>query len=293
MPKSGQRSARRSDKTLVIIGGREDPDGAATHEVVRRVGEGLLVIVTVATDFPEEYFDMYVKSFMRLGLAEPRQLSIRSRAEANDPATLKVLEGAAAVFFTGGDQYRITSQLGDTPVERRIHEIYQAGGLVAGTSAGAAAMCGTMLVRGKGFDSTRGNEYRLATGLGLIQGVVIDQHFAQRGRMARLLGAVARNPRHLGLGIDEDTAIVVENGKRFYVVGTGAVYVIDGSTVTSSNLGDDLDESDALSMHDVRVHVLARGDAFDLVTREPSAVSLREEKRLDDVQDEVDALHAT
>jgi len=275
----------------VIIGGREEPDGAATHEVVRRVGDGQLVIVTVATEFPAEYFEMYVRSFTRLGLREPRELSIRSRSDAKDPRVLEELDGAAAVFFTGGNQLRITSQMADTPVQHRIQEVYDAGGLVAGTSAGAAALCGTMLVHGKGFDSRRGDETRTAPGLGLLRGVVIDQHFSQRGRMARLLGAVARNPRQLGLGIDEDTAVVVEDAKSFYVVGTGAVYVIDGSLVTRSNVGDELEEDAALSVYGLQVHVLARGDSFDLVAREPRTVSKREEQRLDRVQDRVDADH--
>lgn len=275
----------------MIIGGREEPDGAATHEVVRRVGDGQLVIVTVATEFPAEYFEMYVRSFTRLGLREPRELSIRSRSDAKDPRVLEELDGAAAVFFTGGNQLRITSQMADTPVQHRIQEVYDAGGLVAGTSAGAAALCGTMLVHGKGFDSRRGDETRTAPGLGLLRGVVIDQHFSQRGRMARLLGAVARNPRQLGLGIDEDTAVVVEDAKSFYVVGTGAVYVIDGSLVTRSNVGDELEEDAALSVYGLQVHVLARGDSFDLVAREPRTVSKREEQRLDRVQDRVDADH--
>jgi len=275
----------------VIIGGREEPDGAATHEVVRRVGDGQLVIVTVATEFPAEYFEMYVRSFTKLGLREPRELSIRSRSDAKDPRVLEELDGAAAVFFTGGNQLRITSQMADTPVQHRIQEVYDAGGLVAGTSAGAAALCGTMLVHGKGFDSRRGDETRTAPGLGLLRGVVIDQHFSQRGRMARLLGAVARNPRQLGLGIDEDTAVVVEDAKSFYVVGTGAVYVIDGSLVTRSNVGDELEEDAALSVYGLQVHVLARGDSFDLVAREPRTVSKREEQRLDRVQDRVDADH--
>lgn len=275
----------------MIIGGREEPDGAATHEVVRRVGDGQLVIVTVATEFPAEYFEMYVRSFTRLGLREPRELSIRSRSDAKDPRVLEELDGAAAVFFTGGNQLRITSQMADTPVQHRIQEVYDAGGLVAGTSAGAAALCGTMLVHGKGFDSRRGDETRTAPGLGLLRGVVIDQHFSQRGRMARLLGAVARNPRQLGLGIDEDTAVVVEDAKSFYVVGTGAVYVIDGSLVTRSNVGDELEEDAALSVYGLQVHVLARGDSFDLAAREPRTVSKREEQRLDRVQDRVDADH--
>src|SRR5690606_11882755 len=148
---------------------------------------------------------------------------------------LEILRDATGVFFTGGDQLRITSQIGDTPIEHRIREIYDAGGVIAGTSAGASAMCGTMLVRGRRRDSQRPDNLRMAPGLGFIRGVIIDQHFAERGRMARLLGAVALNPREFGIGIDEDTAIIVKGDKEFLVIGSGALYVIDGPTVTQSN----------------------------------------------------------
>ena len=188
MPHRKSAARRRSDRTLVIIGGREEPDGAATHEVVRRVGDGQLVIVTVATEFPAEYFEMYVRSFTKLGLREPRELSIRSRSDAKDPRVLEELDGAAAVFFTGGNQLRITSQMADTPVQHRIQEVYDAGGLVAGTSAGAAALCGTMLVHGKGFDSRRGDETRTAPGLGLLRGVVIDLAQEQEAPVGELIG---------------------------------------------------------------------------------------------------------
>jgi cyanophycinase len=183
---------------------------------------------------------------------------------------LAKLEGATGVFFTGGDQLKITSQIGDTPVERRIQEIYQAGGIVAGTSAGASAMCETMLVRGSGQESHRIGDILMAPGLGLMRDVIIDQHFAERGRMGRLLGAVAENPRVLGIGIDEDTAIVVEDESSFYVLGRGAVYVVDGSGVTHSNITEESDTT--LSMYDVRLHVLSKGDRFLLQERCPSGV---------------------
>lgn len=122
------------------------------------------------------------------------------------------------MFFSGGDQLRISSQIGDTPVEERVREIHERGGLVAGTSAGASVMSETMLVKGTSGESHKIGDLHMAPGLGLVRDVIIDQHFAERGRFGRLFGAVAHNPRELGLGIDEDTAIVVE-GERFEVIG--------------------------------------------------------------------------
>lgn len=124
-----------------------------------------------------------------------------------------------------------------------------------------------MLVGGASSESHRIGDLRMAPGLGLIRNAIIDQHFAERGRIGRLLGAVAHNPRILGIGIDEDTAIVVE-GDRFSVLGSGAVYVVDAEEVTQSNIAEGRSAC-ALSLHDVRMHVLAAGDAFDLAQRAP------------------------
>ena len=256
--------------TLVIIGGHEDKEGdrAILAEVARRVGPGRLVVTTVASHQPEGYFEGYQQAFGALGVHDLTELYVEDRCEAMLPEKLAALDGAAGVFFTGGDQLRITSQIGDTAIEHRIREIYQRGGVICGTSAGASAMCETMLVQGRGGESHRVGSLRLAPGLGLIQNVIIDQHFAERGRMGRLLGAVAENPRVLGIGIDEDTAIVVQ-GDRFDVIGSGAVYVVDGSGVTHSNIAE-AEEDRVLSMYDVRLHVLSMGDAFNLSERRPS-----------------------
>jgi cyanophycinase len=255
---------------LIIIGGHEDREGERVilREVARRLNGGRLVVATVASHEPEGYFEIYRRAFADLGVTDMAELYVHDRAETLDGRLARALDGAAGVFFTGGDQLRISSQIGDTPVERRVREIHEAGGVVAGTSAGASVMSDTMLVKGSSGESHRIGDLHMAPGLGLVRDVIIDQHFAERGRIGRLLGSVAQNPRVLGVGIDEDTAIVVRGG-RFAVVGSGAVYVVDGEGVTRSNIAEAEPER-ALSMHDVRLHVLSAGDTFDLATRRPA-----------------------
>lgn len=255
---------------LIIIGGHEDKDGdrLILKEVAKRVRGQKLVIATVASHEPDGYFEAYQAAFEGLEVGELVELYVQDRAETLDDQALSVLDGAGGVFFTGGDQLRISSQIGDTPIERRIREIHAAGGLIAGTSAGASVMSDTMLVGGASGESHRIGDLHMAAGLGLIRDVIIDQHFAERGRIGRLLGAVAQNPRVLGIGIDEDTAIIVE-GDRFGVVGRAGVYVVDGAGVTQSNIAEAKPDR-ALSIYDIRMHVLAHQDGFDLSGRRPT-----------------------
>jgi cyanophycinase len=255
---------------LIIIGGHEDKtdERVILKAVAERVRGGKLVIATVASHEPEGYFDSYRKGFEGLGVGELVELYVEERSESQSDAALAVLDGAAGVFFSGGDQLRISSQIGDTPVERRIREMHAAGAVIAGTSAGASVMSETMLVKGASAESYRIGELHMAPGLGLVRDVIIDQHFAERGRYGRLLGAVAHNPRLLGIGIDENTAILVE-GRSFRVMGSGAAYVVDGEEATHSNIAEAKSER-ALSMFDVRMHVLSSGDRFDLDARTPS-----------------------
>jgi cyanophycinase len=266
------RQKRAEQGTLVIIGGREDKEGKRVilREVARLLNGGKLVIATVASHEPEGYFESYQRAFADLGITDVIELYVRDRAETLSEDKLRAFDGAAGVYFSGGDQLRISSQIGDTPIEQRVREIFDHGGVIAGTSAGAAVMSDTMVVKGSGQESYRIGDLHMAPGLGLIRDVVIDQHFAERGRFGRLLGAVAHNPRELGIGIDEDTAIVVQ-GKQFEVIGSGAVYVVDGASVTQSNIAEAAPDK-ALSMYDVRLHVLSTGDRFDLAKRRPSEV---------------------
>lgn len=254
---------------LIIIGGHEDKEGNKTilRAVAERVQGGKLVIATVASHQPDGYFDAYQKAFGALGLTDLVELYVHERGETLEPEAQALFADAAGIFFTGGDQLRISSQIGDTPVERMVRDIHRRGGVVAGTSAGASVMSETMLVKGTSSESHRIGDLHMAPGLGLVRDAIIDQHFAERGRFGRLLGAVAQNPRVLGIGIDEDTAIVLEGGV-FAVLGAGAVYIVDGSGVTHSNIAEASPER-TLSLHDVRLHVLSHGDRFDLAQRRP------------------------
>ncbi|HYD44614.1 MAG TPA: cyanophycinase [Phenylobacterium sp.] len=260
---------------LIAIGGHEDKEGERTilKEVVRRMRGDILVLATVASQEPAEYVEAYEKAFADLGVKTLRELYVNERAEASHGDLLSVFDDAAGVFFTGGDQLRISSQIGDTPVETKVRELLARGGVVAGTSAGASMMSETMLVRGPSQESYRLGDLHMAPGLGLVRDMIIDQHFAERGRIGRLLGAVAHNPRVLGVGIDEDTAAVIEN-EAIAVLGAGAVYVVDGEAVTHSNVAEGASDK-ALSMHDVRLHVLSAGDRFDLRRRRALAAGPR------------------
>lgn len=270
----------RTAGPLIVIGGHEDKEGERLilKEVAKHLEGRKLVLATVASRRPEGYLDAYRQGFDGLGVGEIVELYVDSRAETHDPDKLALFDDAGGVFFSGGDQLRISSQIGDTPIEEAVRRIWENGGVLAGTSAGASVLSDTMLVRGSSVASYRIGDLDMAPGLGLVRDVIIDQHFAERGRIGRLLGAVAHSPRVLGIGIDEDTAIVIE-GDDFHVVGSGAVYVVDGDGITQSNIAE-ADRDRALSLYDVRLHVLSAGDAFNLATRRPHGQPQTAEQRM-------------
>jgi cyanophycinase len=260
--------------TVIIIGGHEDREGEMLilRKVAAHVKDGRLVITTVASHKPDGMYEIYAKIFHDFGV-KTVDLEINSRAEAMEPGNVDKLNGCSAVFFTGGDQLKITSQIGDTPIFSRLREIFFTGGLVAGTSAGASVVCETMLVSGPSEESHRSSEgLKMAPGLGLFKDAIVDQHFSERGRFGRLVGAVAHNPRNLGVGLDEDTAIVIQKDKSLYVVGSGAVYLLDARFVKQSNI-DDEEDNKTLSIFNITTHVLAQGDSFQLSERKPVAGS--------------------
>ncbi len=256
-----------------MIGGREDRVGECRilAEFAKRVGAGPLVVATVASEVPDELWALYRPLFRRLGVRRVQHLPIETREDAvnGDGVNEHIVERAAGIFFTGGSQLRITTLLGGTALCERVAELHARGGAIGGTSAGASVLSDTMLVSGASDKSPRlGDMLRMAPGLGLLPDMIVDQHFAERGRIGRLIAAVAQNARALGIGLDEDTAIVVDPPGAFRVLGQGAVYVVDGTTVTDTNVVEGEDER-TLTVHDVRIHLLSDGQRFDLATRRP------------------------
>src|SRR4051812_7496998 len=213
------RPGARLKGSLFIIGGHEDRKGEKKilSAIADRIDSGgKIVVSTAASAEPGPLWEEYEKAFRALGVPHIYHLHVETREEAMDAKALRILDGANAVFFTGGDQLKITSLLGDTPVYSRILEIYENGGVIGGTSAGASVMSETMLVGGGSGDSDGSYKIKasllMAPGFGFAKNLLIDQHFAQRGRMSRLIGAVTQNPRVLGIGIDENTCIMVGPG---------------------------------------------------------------------------------
>jgi cyanophycinase len=256
---------------LVIIGGAEDKEGDCKllREFVRRAGgvKARLVIMTVATELPREVGDDYIRVFERLGVEDVRIVDTVTREDTSSPNSLAAIQKATGVFFTGGDQARITSILKDTEIDQLLHKRYQQGLVVGGTSAGASMMSSTMIVKGEAETNPRIEIVETDGGMSFLPGVVIDQHFAERGRLGRLLAAVAKQPLLLGLGIDENTAVVV-NGKEMTVVGEGAVTVIDMQNNTNNNVHQIL-KDEGLALFGVKLHVLPDGYGFDLGSRQP------------------------
>jgi cyanophycinase len=258
-PKSG---------TLIIVGGAEDKqrDMEILKEIANRSLHGKLVIVTAATEVADELWTTYKSIFAKLNVKNIDHLYVDQPDDAHKLEKLALFSDATAVFFTGGDQLKITSKLGGSAIIDAVYDIYNRGGLIAGTSAGASVMGKVMLVGGENMESHKIGNWMMAPGLGFLNDVIFDQHFAQRGRIGRLLGAVALNPGILGIGIDEDTAILVQNS-QFKVIGKNAVYVIDGRHVSYSNISEREAEK-TMSMHDVRLHIMAAGEVYDMKTRQ-------------------------
>lgn len=255
---------------LLIIGGAEDKEGECRilKRFVQETGgsDSHLVVLTAATEYPGKVGMQYRDLFRRLGAADVEVLDVSDRTHANREDLAMDLERATGVFFTGGDQLRITGLLGGTLLGRTLHKIYERGVVIAGTSAGASVMSDTMIVGGAA-GTPRKNSLSMAPGLGLLRSVVVDQHFAQRGRIGRLLTAVAQNPYVLGVGIDEDTSILVHADGHFIVVGSQTVTVVDASSSEATNVSD-TDSSQALILTPITIHVLPEGYGFNLRRRE-------------------------
>jgi cyanophycinase len=258
--------------TVVAIGGHEGQAERGLLERLLRIvpgGARKVVVVPAASKLASEVGRDYEAAFRTLG-TEAYVLGIHDREDAESPASVRRVAEADLVFLTGGDQLRLTSLLGGTAVHRAIRGVLAKGGVVAGTSAGAACMSGTMIVDGDSRGIRRGN-VQMAPGLDLVSGCVIDTHFLERGRLTRLLEVVAANPGLLGLGVGEDTAMLVQ-GTRIESLGRGLVVVVDGHDVRHTNISD-VGTEGQVAIENAIVHTLPDGYAFDLARREYTVAS--------------------
>ncbi|MFP4660617.1 MAG: cyanophycinase [Halanaerobiales bacterium] len=257
--------------TMLLIGGAEDKK--RDKEILKRFitlseeSNSYIVVLTSATSEPDTVGKEYHNVFKKLGADNIKVLNIDNRKKAVDPGYSHIIEKAGGIFFTGGDQLRITSIFGGSRIYEGLKKAYENGSIIAGTSAGASVVSDIMIVGGRGNDSPGFDSVRLASGLGLLEEVVVDQHFAQRGRMNRLLMAIAYNPYILGIGIDEDTAIEINSNAVATVMGNRTVMVLDGKDITHSNISE-IGENQPLALLGVRVHILPAGYKYNLRNRE-------------------------
>lgn len=258
---------------LLVIGGAEDPDEDEMRilpKLVEMAGgkNARIVVCSSPSESPEEKVDTYGALFEKIGVAEVIPAPITDRHQAEEPELLEALERATAVFFTGGDQLRLTALIAGTEFCETIRSrLYGDGLVVAGTSAGAAAMSSVMVIAGSNDGTVKRKDVSLAPGLGYWRDTVVDTHFNQRGRVSRLMTIFAHNPNVLGIGIDENTAIDLVPGDRFTVVGEGVVMVFNGR-VTHTNAPDASDD-ETLAITDAALHTLPDGYGFNLRTKRP------------------------
>lgn len=223
-------------------------------------------VITTASRIPKEIGHEYVKALSYLGANNADVLNIERREQASESEILERLKAADVVMFTGGDQLRLTSILGGTPFHDILLDKYMNEDFIyAGTSAGAAAASNTMIYQGSSSEALLKGEVKITSGLGLIDNVIIDTHFVQRGRIGRLFQAVVGNPKVLGVGLGEDTGLLIKNGTKMEAIGSGLVILVDGREVKDTNLTQ-VELGQPISISHLVTHVMSKYDTFDLDT---------------------------
>jgi cyanophycinase len=258
-----------SDGSVIIIGGAEDKvrDRVILSRFVTLAGgaDATIAVISTASSLGPEAGERYKAVFGELGVKRIRPIHAITRAQASDEATIRPIDDATGIFLTGGNQLRLSSTIGGTPLARTILDRFRHGAVVAGTSAGASAMSSHMIAFGASGATPKQRMAQIAAGLGVLPGVIVDQHFQQRNRLGRLLSLIAQNPSLLGLGVDEDTAGVVGPDHVMEVVGRGSITIVDGS-------GSETDAWEVgghrpIMISNVVLHSLPAGYRFDLESR--------------------------
>lgn len=269
--------------TLIPIGGNEDKalglderdtqdfinDGILSH-VVREAGgvHAKIVVIPTASSIPVEVGENYLHAFQTLGCEDVTVLDIRSKKDAEKEESIALVKAADCILFSGGDQSKITNRIGGTEIHKILLNRYQTeeGFVIAGTSAGAMAMSKEMIAGGSSTEAFVKGAVNMYQGLGLIPELIIDTHFIQRGRFGRQSEAVAIHPNLVGIGLAEDTGLIIKRGKEFIVIGSGMIIVFDPSQITHNNQRK-LKEGTPMTLTNMIVHVLANGDRYNIETR--------------------------
>jgi len=259
---------------LFIVGGGDWPDGMMNRfvDLAARFGTGRIVILPMASSVPEESAAEETDGFRKLG-AKDVVTHMLTREQALKPESAALLDGAGGVFFSGGDQSRLTAVLLDTPIHKKLLELYEQGAVIGGTSAGAAVMSEVMITgdevrkpeAGREFETLQAANIVTARGFGFVAPrVVIDQHFVTRKRHNRLISLLAEHPNLLGVAIDESTAVLVRPDETFEVVGAKQVVIYDPANAKFRIL-----PNTNIAFTGLVMHALTNGDTFDLKTRKP------------------------
>jgi cyanophycinase len=272
--------------TLISIGGSEDkgtelePNFEPKKDlnffefgILKRIlsemkgADSYIEVITTASVIPEEVGENYISAFNKLGCEKVGLIHIKNREDALLPEYSERVRTADGVMFTGGNQLRLTTILGGTDFLKIILDRYQNEDfVVAGTSAGAMGMSNTMIYKGSSTGALLKGEVMITTGLAFIKDVIIDSHFVTRGRFGRLAQAVASNPSCIGIGLGEDTGVVIKEGNRMEAIGSGLILIFDGHDIRHSNIAD-LDDGEPISIENLIVHVMAKGNCYYLNER--------------------------
>ena len=267
--------------TLIAIGGAEDREQEL--EVLSKVfsfapeGSDEVTVIATASGVPEEILPVYEEAFRRIGASEVHCLSAGERHDASDAESIELIRRSGVVFFTGGDQLRLTNVLGGSPMLKAIRSHYANGGVIAGTSAGAVAQSTTMIYNGGAADALHKGAVKMSSGLGFVEGIIIDSHFLERGRFTRLMEVGATNPEYLGVGLGEDAAVIIHRNRVLEAIGTGHVIIVDTRDLASSNIAE-LAMGEAVAIENVVMHALISGHGFDIDQRrylEPEALQTK------------------
>jgi cyanophycinase len=283
--------------TLLLIGGAEDRGDkrglTRNREYQRfeilssllpekhRKGKKRIEIITTASKVPVEVNELYKETFREIGYKEIGFINMSNNMEADNPQYVKRVSEAHAVFFTGGDQFRLSTILGSSDVVEKVKEKYMKNKdfIVAGTSAGAMAMSGLMLYEGENNEAMLSQTVKFSSGLGFLYGCIIDTHFIKRGRFGRLAQSIVMNPSCIGIGLGEDTALIIRKGNIAECKGSGMVIIIDGKDVGHTNIAYAAPDV-PLCIENLRVHILSKGNGYALKERKfiPSKRDIKAER---------------